>query len=48
MEHCLCRLGSKTLESGLGPGGCVQWYELELERARASVGLRVPGEGSEG
>lgn len=40
------RLGSKALESELGPEGCGKWYELELKRARANVGLLVTGEGS--
>lgn len=44
----LHRLGSEALESGLGPGGCGKWCELDLERSRASVGLLVTGEGSGG
>lgn len=41
------RFGRATSGNGLGPGGCGQWYKLDLEKARASVGLLVPGEGSE-
>lgn len=42
------RLANEASESGLGPGGCGKWCELDLERARASVGLLVTGEGSGG
>ena len=47
LENCPCTGLAMRRRSGLRPGGCGQWYALDLEKARASEGLLVPREGSE-